>query len=67
VTLLQETLRTPGLTPVQMERISYELGLSLEAAGRDACDHWRDHVGLFGGRVHQDELIKRLRACTPRR
>lgn len=65
VDLLAKTLKAPGLSTVQRERISYELGLSLEAASRDACPHWQRHARRFGARLHEAELAERLRRCQP--
>ena len=63
VSLLQQTLREPGLRLPQRARISYELGLMLEAAGRPACGHWRKHQRRFGKRLHAAEISDRLQAC----
>jgi hypothetical protein len=63
VELLQQTLRAPGLNALQRERISYELGLSLESSGRSACTHWKRHTRRFGTRLHAAELADRLARC----
>ena len=62
--LLRETLRAPGLTRRQRERISYELGLTLEASGASACAHWRRHHARFGAGLHAAELDARLERCN---
>ncbi len=63
VELLSATLRARGLSGVQRERISYELGLSLEASGKAACAHWQAHEKRFGVARFQATLEQRLRAC----
>jgi FecR protein len=64
VVLLRRTLAAHGLSPVQRERISYELGLALEADDQPACPHWRAHVKRFGAGSHATTLAQRLERCT---
>lgn len=63
VALLQKTLATKGMGAVQRERISYELGLALDAGGTPSCEHWRDHVARFGTERNTRTLQARLARC----
>jgi hypothetical protein len=63
VTLLTTTLATQKLGGVQRERLSYELGIALEASGRSACAHWKRHVQRFGSGAHAAALDVRLKKC----
>jgi len=63
VALLRKTLAQPGLAAVQRERISYELGLALEADGETSCAHWRKHVARFGDQRHTAVLADRIARC----
>jgi ferric-dicitrate binding protein FerR (iron transport regulator) len=63
VTLLRTTLKQPGLGVVQRERISYELGLALEASGQPACVHWQRHIQRFGSGSHDSALAERIVHC----
>jgi hypothetical protein len=63
VALLETTLATGRLGGVQQERLSYELGLALEASGRSACAHWKRHVQRFGTGAHGSALTERLKKC----
>jgi hypothetical protein len=65
-TLLRQALAGGGLGPVQRERLSYELGLALEASGQKACAHWKSHVASFGITRHSDALSRRLSDCEVR-
>jgi ferric-dicitrate binding protein FerR (iron transport regulator) len=67
VALLRKTLSEPRLAAVQRERISYELGLALEAAGKPSCAHWQQHVARFGGTRHGAVLAERIVGCRTRR
>ncbi len=60
--LLRKTLSGGGLSSVQQERLSYELGLALEASGGGACAHWKSHAKRFGTKRHA-ALAKRLERC----
>jgi len=66
VALLRETLARNRLAPLQRERISYELGLALEASGQPSCAHWKRHVAGFGAQRHAAELAERLERCRAR-
>jgi hypothetical protein len=66
VALLKKTLAQPGLVVVQRERISYELGLALEANGQSSCAHWRKHVARFGDARRAAVLAERIARCEPR-
>jgi hypothetical protein len=66
VELLRTTLKQPGLGVVQRERISYELGLALEASGQPACAHWQRHVERFGSGSHGSALAERIVHCRER-
>jgi hypothetical protein len=59
----QKTLATKGMSAVQRERISYELGLALDASGAPSCEHWRDHVARFGTARNTRTLEARLARC----
>jgi FecR-like protein len=61
--LLRKTMSAGGLSPVQQERLSYELGLALEASGGGACAHWKNHAKRFGTKRHSAALAKRLERC----
>jgi len=63
VDLLRGTLATPGMSAVQRERISYELGLALDASGTPSCAHWRDHAARFGTKRNTRALEERLARC----
>jgi hypothetical protein len=63
VELLRGTLVARGLSHLQRERISYELGLALEADGRSSCPHWLRHVERFGSQRHGQVLSERLERC----
>lgn len=63
VTLLRGILQQPGLSQAQRQRFDYALGLALEAAGTDACAHWRRHVEQFGTTAHEAALVGRLQGC----
>lgn len=63
VTLLRGTLATRGMGAVQRERISYELGLALDASGEPSCAHWREHVARFGTKRNARALEERLARC----
>jgi hypothetical protein len=63
VALLKKTLATKGMGAVQRERISYELGLALDASGAPSCPHWREHVGRFGTARNTRTLEARLARC----
>jgi hypothetical protein len=63
VALLQKTLATKGMGAVQRERISYELGLALDASGAASCEHWRDHAARFGTARNTRTLEARLARC----
>ena len=63
VELLAATLKQPGLGVVQRERISYELGLALEASGQPACAHWQRHIERFGSGSHGSALAERIVHC----
>ena len=62
-TLLRQALAGGGLGPVQRERLSYELGLALEASGQRACAHWKAHIASFGITRHSDALSRRMSNC----
>jgi hypothetical protein len=66
VTLLRQALAGGGLGPVQRERLSYELGLALEASGQRACAHWKSHVASFGVARHSEALSRRISDCETR-
>ncbi|HMI90876.1 MAG TPA: hypothetical protein VK509_05905, partial [Polyangiales bacterium] len=66
VALLRKTLAQPGLAGVQRERISYELGLALEADGKTSCAHWQKHVVRFGDERHTAVLAERIARCRQR-
>jgi hypothetical protein len=63
ITLLQRTLGSPEVSPVQRQRFSYELGLALEGAGRGACDHWKRHARSYGAGRAGDALSAKLERC----
>jgi len=63
IALLRATLAGRALTKVQRERISYELGLSLEAGGEPSCTHWRRHVEQFGAERRKAALAERVERC----
>jgi hypothetical protein len=63
VGLLRQTLAGPGLRVLQRERISYELGMELEASDASSCAHWRQHVARFGTSRHQAVLSERMARC----
>jgi hypothetical protein len=64
--LLQKTLASPGLGAVQRQRLSYELGMALEATGQSACDHWKRHVRAYGTGRHASALESRIEQCEGR-
>jgi hypothetical protein len=66
IALLRGTLAARELTKVQRERISYELGLSLEAGGEPSCAHWRRHLGQFGAQRRKAALAERIARCRQR-
>jgi hypothetical protein len=66
VTVLRQTLTSPGLGAVQRERLSYELGLALEATGQNACNHWELHVGAYGVGGYRTALESRIERCEAR-
>lgn len=66
VTLLRGTLAARGLGAIARERISYELGLAIEASGEASCEHWQRHVERFGSARHTNALTERLARCEPR-
>jgi hypothetical protein len=61
--LLEKSMGSGGLSPAQQERFSYELGLALEAGGKNACAHWKKHVKRFGSGRHAGALARRLERC----
>ena len=65
VSLLEQTLASGKVGSGQRERLSYELGLALEGAGRSACGHWKRHVQAYGVGRHGGALEKRLERCKP--
>ena len=65
ITLLERTLHSRDVSPVQRQRLSYELGLALEAAGRSACDHWKRHARAYGGGGQGGPLSGKLERCKP--
>jgi hypothetical protein len=65
IALLQRTLGSPEVGPVQRQRLSYELGLALEGAGRGACDHWKRHARSYGAGRPGDALSGKLERCKP--
>jgi hypothetical protein len=67
IALLRSALHAPGGSRVQRERLSYELGLALEASARDACVHWRQHLQTYGQGQHGDALVRRLERCERER
>lgn len=63
VELLRGTLGTKGMGAVQRERISYELGLALDASGAPSCPHWREHAARFGTKRNGRTVEERLQRC----
>ncbi len=61
--LLEKTMGSGGLSAAQQERLSYELGLAMEAGGKSACAHWQKHVKRFGSGRHASTLARRLERC----
>jgi hypothetical protein len=65
IALLERTLGSPDIGPVQRERLSYELGLALQAAGRNPCDHWKRHAQTYGAGRHRAAVASQLERCKP--
>jgi hypothetical protein len=63
--LLQKTLNSPDVGSVQRQRLSYELGLALEGAGKNACDHWKRHARVYGAGAQGGALASKLERCKP--
>ena len=61
--LLEKTMGSRGLSSAQAERLSYELGLAMEAGGKTSCAHWKKHVKRFGSSRHAAALARRLEHC----
>jgi len=61
--LLRDTLATKSLGGPQRERISYELGLALDAGGAPSCQHWRKHSASFGDSRSKRALDAKLASC----
>jgi hypothetical protein len=61
--LLRRTMAAGGLSPAQQERLSYELGLTLEASGNSACSHWKNHARRFPSKRPSSALTRRLARC----
>jgi hypothetical protein len=65
IALLQKTLQSRDTSPVQRQRLSYELGLALDAAGRSSCDHWKRHARAYGAGAQGGALQSKLERCKP--
>jgi hypothetical protein len=65
IALLQKTLHSPEIGSVQRQRLSYELGLALDGAGRSSCDHWKRHARAYGGGGQGGALANKLERCKP--
>ena len=63
VTLLRGTLAQKGLSATQRERLSYEIGLALEADGAPSCAHWAKHGRTFMSPRTTALVEKKLKAC----
>ena len=61
--LLEKAMSSGGISAAQQERLSYELGLAMEAGGNGACAHWKKHVKRFGTGRHPKALTQRLERC----
>jgi hypothetical protein len=65
IALLQKTLHSPEVGSVQRQRLSYELGLALDGAGKSSCDHWKRHARAYGGGGNGGALSHKLERCRP--
>jgi hypothetical protein len=65
IALLQKTLHSPEIGSVQRQRLSYELGLALDGAGKSSCDHWKRHARAYGGGGRGGALANKLERCQP--
>ena len=63
IALLERTLHARDISPVQRQRLSYELGLAREAAGQSACDHWQRHAKSYGAGRPGGALANKLERC----
>jgi hypothetical protein len=63
IALLEKTLSARDTSPVQRQRLSYELGLAREAAGQNACDHWQRHAKNYGAGRPGGALATKLERC----
>jgi hypothetical protein len=61
--LLRKTMAGGGLSSAQQERLSYELGSTLEASGNSACAHWKSHAKRFASKRQPAALARRLARC----
>jgi hypothetical protein len=65
IALLQKTLHSRETNPLQRQRLSYELGLALDAAGQSSCAHWKRHARAYGGGAQGGALATKLERCKP--
>ena len=65
IALLQKTLHSPDVGSVQRQRLSYELGLALEGAGKNSCEHWKRHARAYGAGGQGGALANKLERCKP--
>ena len=65
VSLLQAASHDPGLSAVQQERLSFELGnLFLQWKGeKEACAHWREHAKRFPDSPRREEVRVFIAGC----
>jgi hypothetical protein len=63
IALLERTLAAKNVNPVQRQRLSHELGLALEAAGKSACAHWKRHAKVYGAGRADGVLAGKLERC----
>jgi transmembrane sensor len=64
--LLRSELAKPGLTKIQRERLSYELGVVIEeelGQADEACRHWRKHAAANPRGLRSAAVRERLKAC----
>ena len=66
VELLLSQSQRGDITPAQMARLSWEIGLFLQDAGEkaQACNHWKNHARKYpDDAAHQERVRELIKAC----